>query len=123
MTRVLLIDDDDDIVTMVTARLALDGYDFTVIDRDFEAACTPETFRAIDIVVLDLWLMPDGLRQDYPMAQRLMDSAKEANPLLPVILFSAVVGMHPAEALEAKADAVVRKPGLDKLMAFIGAMT
>lgn len=121
--RVLLIEDDADIVALVKGRFAFESdFELRIIDHDFEGAASTETFRDADAVVLDLWITPNGFNEDYPMARQLLRCAKRYDPMLPVILFSAVVGLHHTE-LESEADAVVHKPHLDRLVKTLATLT
>ena len=57
MSRVLVVDDDDDIRDLVTLRLEMDGHAVIAIGDPVEALARAATTR-LDLAILD-WTMPD----------------------------------------------------------------
>ncbi len=83
MTRVLVIDDDPDVLELVAFKLGKDGYDVS-IERDGDAGLATIVETLPDIIVLD-WLMP-GL-SGIDLCRRIRDEAGTAG--IPVILLTA----------------------------------
>lgn len=82
MTRVLVIDDDPDVLELVAFKLEQDGYDVSIeCDGDAGLATIVETLP--DIIVLD-WMMP-GL-SGIDLCRRIRDEAGTAG--IPVILLT-----------------------------------
>jgi DNA-binding response OmpR family regulator len=102
---VLVADDDDDILTLVTFRLERAGYE-VVAARDGEEALRLAFEHAPDLAVLDV-MMPklDG----YEVTTRLRQN--QATRRMPVILLTArVQEADIARGFEAGADDYVKKP-------------
>lgn len=113
--RILIIDDDADILLVLTSMAEDAGYQVTAIDRgDFleqiDAGALP------DLILLDMLLSGQDGRQ---IARSLKGQATTRR--IPIVMLSA----HPnaeREALEAGADAFLAKPfDLDELLATIAA--
>jgi DNA-binding response OmpR family regulator len=102
---VLVADDDDDILELVSFRLERAGYE-VVTARDGAAALATAQERQPDLAVLDV-MMP-GLN-GYEVTQRLR--ADDATREIPVILLTArVQEADVARGFEAGADDYVKKP-------------
>jgi DNA-binding response OmpR family regulator len=102
---VLVADDDQDILMLVSFRLERAGYD-VIQAHDGEEAVRLAFERAPDLAVLDV-MMPklDG----YEATRQLRD--RETTSKLPVILLTArVQEVDVARGLEAGADDYVTKP-------------
>ncbi len=84
MSRVLVIDDDPDVVELVAFKLEQDGYDVS-IERDGDAGLATIVETLPDIIVLD-WMMP-GL-SGIDLCRRIRDEAGTAG--IPVILLTAM---------------------------------
>jgi DNA-binding response OmpR family regulator len=102
---VLIADDDPDILELVSLTLQRDGYEVAQA-RNGEEALRIASERTLHLAVLDL-MMPgvDG----YEITRRL----READPdhSLPILILSAFAeDRQAARALEAGADAYMRKP-------------
>ena len=108
--KVLVVDDEPQILRAVTASLRGAGYDVTTADTA-EAALTAAAVAPPDAVILDL-VLPDGRGTDVVRELRTWSS-------LPVIVLS-VVGDEgdKVDALDAGADDYVTKPfGVEELLA------
>lgn len=103
--RILLTDDEPNIVLVVTKRLEIQGYE-VLIARDGEEALKKVHELKPDLVLLDIMLPGvDGLN-----VCRILKS-DEATRKIPVILFSARAQTWDKEAgREFGADAYVEKP-------------
>jgi CheY-like chemotaxis protein len=113
--RILIIDDDADILLVLASVVEDAGYQVTAIDRgdyleQIDAGALP------DLILLDMLLSGQDGRQ---IARRLKGQA--ATRRIPIVMLSA----HPdaqREALEAGADAFLAKPfDVDALLATIAA--
>jgi CheY-like chemotaxis protein len=113
--RILIIDDDADILLVLASVVEDAGYQVTAIDRSdyleqIDAGALP------DLILLDMLLSGQDGRQ---IARRLKGQA--ATRRIPIVMLSA----HPdaqREALEAGADAFLAKPfDVDALLATIAA--
>ena len=105
MSRILVADDDPDIVALVTIRLEMAGHE-VVSAHDGEAALALVEARVPDLAVLDV-SMPrlDGLA----LTRRLR--ARTATATLPILILTAAVqATDAAEAVAAGATAYVKKP-------------
>ena len=103
--RVLVADDDEDILSLVAFRLERSGYEVTVA-RDGQEALDGALKSAPDLAVLDV-MMPklDG----YEVTRRLRKS--EATARIPVILLTArVQEADVAQGFDAGADDYIKKP-------------
>jgi DNA-binding response OmpR family regulator len=80
--RVLVVDDDPDIVTLVTDLLAAKGYDVATAPDGLEGILSGIEIEPLDLVILDI-MMPkaDGLG--------VLNALKAIRPNLPVILLTA----------------------------------
>jgi CheY-like chemotaxis protein len=102
---VLVADDDEDILTLVSLRLERAGYDVLVAKDGIEALEAVEA-RTPDIAVVDV-MMPrmDG----HELVRRLR--ARSETAAIPILVLTAAVHDRVAEAsAEAGADAHMRKP-------------
>lgn len=113
-TRILVVEDDRNIVDLIRANLAVRGYDVVTCA---DAAKTVWTFEAEnpDLVLLDLNL-PNG--DGFELCQQL----RERSPV-GIIVVSARRGEHDkVRALNLGADDYLTKPfGVEELLARIGA--
>lgn len=118
MIRVLVVDDDVEVCELIQYRLVLDGskeFQTTLVWSDFERLLLPGAWHDVDCLVLDLWLTPDGISHEYPLAHRIFNAARAERPHLPVIIFSAVVALQHSGDIEANADMVLSKPSIDRI--------
>jgi len=102
---VLVADDDPDILSLVTLRLGLDGYE-VIGAPDGERAVEEALERTPDLAIIDV-TMPklDG----YEVAERLRQH--EPTSAIPIILLTArVQDSDVARGIEAGADDYVKKP-------------
>lgn len=102
---VLVADDDPDIMSLVTLRLGLDGYE-VIGAPDGERAVEEALERTPDLALIDV-TMPklDG----YEVAERLRQH--EPTSAIPIILLTArVQDSDVARGIEAGADDYVKKP-------------
>jgi len=105
---VLVADDDPDIMSLVTLRLGLDGYEM-IGAPDGERAVEEALERTPDLALIDV-TMPklDG----YEVAERLRQH--EPTSAIPIILLTArVQDSDVARGIEAGADDYVKKPFSD----------
>lgn len=105
MRTVLVVEDDEDILTLVTKRLRLDGYE-VVEARDGEEAWELAREWQPTIAVLDLGLPGiDGLE-----VLRRIRADDELSGMLVVLLTARAQEADVRRGFEAGADAYVRKP-------------
>lgn len=102
-TRILVVDDDTNLLDLMLMRLEASGYDVTAIDHENRAreAAAREIF---DVAVVDLQLVKqDGLL--------LMDELHSMQPEMPVIILTAHGSIENAvEAMERGAFTYLTKP-------------
>ncbi|MGI8793153.1 MAG: response regulator transcription factor [Acidimicrobiales bacterium] len=114
--RVLVADDDEDIVELLRINLEAHGYEVSAV-RDGQAALDSARRDPPDLVVLD-WMMPvkDGMETlaELKADEKLCD--------LPVVMITAkATDSDVWEGWQAGADFYITKPfDLDELMRFIG---
>ncbi len=108
--RVLVVDDEQQILRALRTSLRAAGYDVDTADTA-EGALATAAMRPPDAVILDL-VLPDGSGTDVARELRTWSSA-------PVIVLSAVGDeSEKVAALDAGADDYVTKPvGIDELLA------
>jgi two-component system KDP operon response regulator KdpE len=108
--RVLVVDDEQQILRALRTSLRAAGYDVDTADTA-EGALAAAAMRPPDAVILDL-VLPDGSGTDVARELRTWSSA-------PVIVLSAVGDeSEKVAALDAGADDYVTKPvGIDELLA------
>jgi len=113
-TRILVVEDDRNIVDLIQANLAVRGYDVVTCSDAAKAVWTFET-ETPDLVLLDLNL-PNG--DGFELCQQL----RERSPV-GIIVVSARRGEHDkVRALNLGADDYLTKPfGVEELLARIGA--
>ena len=114
--RILIVDDDPDIVLVLVSLLEEAGYDVSTAERTEELARLTEGGAPPDLIVLDRHL--SGL-DGSQVARQL--KARETNRQIPILMLSA----HPdagREAQAAGADGFLPKPfDLDVLLKTVGA--
>ena len=98
--RVLIVDDEPQILAIVRDALVLDDYE--VIEATGGAAALAALARAPEAILLDLW-MPDMDGWTFRRAQLV------SHPAIPVIVFSAV-DVTPDRLAELRPAAVLSKP-------------
>jgi DNA-binding response OmpR family regulator len=102
---VLVVEDDEDILTLVSKRLRLDGYE-VVVARDGEEGLELARKRQPDIAVLDLGLPGlDGIE-----VLRHIRADEKLSGMLVVLLTARAQEADVRRGFEAGADAYVRKP-------------
>jgi DNA-binding response OmpR family regulator len=108
--RVLCVEDDADVCSMITSLLGLLGYE-VVSAETVNEALTRIKDEPFDLYLLDNWL-PGG------SGIELCRTIRERSKSIPVIFYSgAAYGEDKQQALEAGADAYLIKPlEVDKLM-------
>lgn len=113
MTRILLVDDETEILESTSSLLAMEGYDVATESRSGQVLDTIRTKR------------PDIVHQDVRMPQldlRSLIKAMRTDPAIakiPVILFSATMSA-PGMAAAVGADDAIDKPFLpDQLFALL----
>ena len=113
-TRILVVEDDRNIVDLIQANLAVRGYDVVTCADAAKAVWTFET-ETPDLVLLDLNL-PNG--DGFELCQQLRERS-----LVGIIVVSARRGEHDkVRALNLGADDYLTKPfGVEELLARIGA--
>lgn len=114
--RILIVDDDPDIVLVLVSLLEEAGYDVSTAERTEELARLTEGGAPPDLIVLDRHL--SGL-DGSQVARQL--KARETTRQIPILMLSA----HPdagREAQAAGADGFLPKPfDLDVLLKTVGA--
>lgn len=109
--KILIIDDEPDILKTTKCELELDGYDcFTADDGE-------EGLRKIDEIIPDLLLLDLRLpgKNGFQIAREI--KSKGAHRDIPIIIFSAMTG-HAAKRIAVKEKALefIEKPiNIDKL--------
>jgi two-component system KDP operon response regulator KdpE len=113
-TRILVVEDDRNIVDLIQANLAVRGYEVAICADAAKAVWTFETENP-DLVLLDLNL-PNG--DGFELCQQLRERS-----LVGIIVVSARRGEHDkVRALNLGADDYLTKPfGVEELLARIGA--
>ena len=102
---VLVADDDPDILSLVTLRLELDGYE-VIGASDGERAVEEALERTPDLALIDVTMPKLG---GYEVAERLRQH--EPTSAIPIILLTArVQDSDVARGIEAGADDYVKKP-------------
>lgn len=101
-TRVLVVDDDDDVSAICRLTLTTWGADVTVARGAEEARGLLDTDE-VDVIVTDL-VMP-GLT-----GRRFLDWLEQAHPMLPVVVMSGVPDQVRAAAARPNVLAVLDKP-------------
>ena len=102
---VLVVEDDEDILTLVSKRLRLDGYE-VLVARDGEEGLELARERQPDIAVLDLGLPGlDGIE-----VLRHIRADEALSGMLVVLLTARAQEADVRRGFEAGADAYVRKP-------------
>lgn len=116
LRRVLVADDDDDIVELLRINLEAHGYEVAAV-HDGQAALDAVRSDRPDLLVLD-WMMPgkDGMQTLTEL------KADESLKDLPVVMITAKTTDNDVwEGWQAGADFYITKPfDLDELMRFIG---
>ena len=116
LRRVLVADDDEDIVELLRINLEAHGYEVSAVG-DGQAALDAVRSDRPDLLVLD-WMMPvkDGMQA---LAEIKADDALKD---LPVVMITAKTTDNDVwEGWQAGADFYITKPfDLDELMRFIG---
>ncbi|MFC1807452.1 response regulator transcription factor [Candidatus Omnitrophota bacterium] len=104
-TRILLVDDEKDLVDMVSMRLEASGYDVSIA-RDGQAALQMARRDIPDLIILDLMLpILDG----FKVCRMLKFDEKYKH--IPIIMFTARVQEDDKKiGEEVGADAYVTKP-------------
>ncbi|HSX22044.1 MAG TPA: response regulator [Gaiellaceae bacterium] len=102
---VLVVEDDEDILSLVSKRLVLDGFD-VVVARDGEDALKLAQERKPDIAVLDLGL--PGL--DGIDVLRGIRADKALSGMIVILLTARAQEADVRRGFEAGADAYIRKP-------------
>ena len=101
----LIADDDEDILMLVSLRLSRSGFEI-VVARDGEEALRLARERIPDLAVLD-WMMPKASGLDVLRAIR----ADEATAGIPVVLLTARASEADVQqGLDAGADDYIAKP-------------
>lgn len=103
-TKILLVEDNDDISMLVTNRLRHNGFD-VIRAKDGEDGFTKLKSKKPDLVITDL-AMPKLRGNDLVQKIREDDSYKT----LPIIMLSAFVVPRPAEDQTREPDIYMRKP-------------
>ena len=102
---VLVVEDDEDILSLVAKRLRLDGYE-VVEARDGEEALQVAQATKPDIAVLDLGLPGlDGLE-----VLRRIRADETLGPMIVVLLTARAQEADVRRGFDAGADAYIRKP-------------
>ena len=104
--RILIVDDHEDNVELLRARLEARGYQTTTASDGREAIAAASTPPYPDLVLLDV-MMPD--MDGIEVARRL--KADESLPFMPIIMQTALDSTeHTVEGLDAGADDYITKP-------------
>lgn len=107
MATIMIVEDDDDLVSLLSHRLRKEGFD-TVVAWSGEEACRLITEIEIDLVLLDI-LMPgmDG----WAVCRRLRGHYDPRIATIPVIMLTALsAGENRIKGLECGANAYLAKP-------------
>lgn len=123
--RVLIIDDDSEVCDLIKYRLTLgvnEEFDVVTMSKGFERLEALGTFKGFDCLVLDLWLTPDGILKEFPMAHKIFTWARDDNPDLPIVVFSAILGLQQRQDIEDQAEIVITKTNIDNIESVIRAL-
>lgn len=124
--RVLVVDDDAQVCEIIKYRLSLgldNEFDVVIMSHKFDRLEAPGTFQGFDCLVLDLWLEADGILHEFPMAHKIFSWARADNPNLPIVLFSAVIGLQHRQDIEDEAEVVMSKSNIDSIEGVIKTVT
>ncbi|MBV9959956.1 MAG: response regulator [Acidobacteria bacterium] len=101
--RILCVEDDEDVCSMIQTLLGFIGYDVTIV-QTMAAALTGIEAEQFDLYLLDSWL-PGGSGVD------LCRNIRALGVVVPIIFYSgAAYEDDKRQALEAGADAYLIKP-------------
>ena len=92
--RVLLVDDDPDIRTMIATMLSQNAYDISEADSVASAANTLASSAPFDLVILDFWLGNDH-------SVSIMDTISSNGYNIPIVMISGGNRSMDLEATEA----------------------
>jgi CheY-like chemotaxis protein len=104
MARILIADDERDVVDLVEFILAREGYEIIVASNGREAVERVETDHP-DLVILDV-MMPE--MDGYAVQAHLM--ANEATRQIPIIFLTVVTRMREASVNLGKSAVLLQKP-------------
>jgi DNA-binding response OmpR family regulator len=104
MAKILVIEDQPEIVKMVTTRLKAAGYDVISAD-DGQAGMTMAQNEMPDLIITDL-AMP---KMNGNVVVRILKMS-EKHKHIPIIMLSAFVNEHMGDAVDVPADAYLPKP-------------
>jgi pilus assembly protein CpaE len=103
--KILVVDDEPNVLRMVSYTLQIEGYEVVVAQNGAEALSKVQT-EAPDLVILDV-MMPD--MSGIEVCEQLRKKPETIN--LPIIMFSAVSQVSDkVKCLEAGADEFINKP-------------
>ncbi|MGB8227181.1 MAG: response regulator [Sedimentisphaerales bacterium] len=85
MSKILIVDDEKDVLLMLTKRLVAEGYTVITADNGRDAITLAES-RSPDIIILDV-MMPD--MDGGEVAGKLRDNPKTKN--IPVMFLTAMI--------------------------------
>ncbi len=103
--RILIVDDEPDLVRLVCLRLEASGYE-VLVAMDGEAALAKARVERPDLILLDLMLP----KMDGYQVCRLLKNDTRTAPI-PIAIFTARRGEYDEElGKECGADAYIRKP-------------
>ncbi len=94
MARVLVVEDDEDVLTLVERFLSDDGFEVVAVRSVEEASAALLNSEGFELVVSDFYL-------HQSTAASLLDLVKERHPNTPVILTSGGSQQIPIEAVHA----------------------
>jgi DNA-binding response OmpR family regulator len=102
--RVLVVDDNPDVVTLLTDVLTAEGYEVVYARNGIDGLVEAIMRRPVDVVILDIMLpLTDGLT--------ILRILKASRPDLPIVMLSAKNGPDDvAEGFRSGCDAYVTKP-------------
>lgn len=104
--RILVVDDDPELLQLVRVLLSRIGVDITTAENAMQAAQAMRTPPLPDLLILDL-MLPDVSGVDFLRQMR----SKAAFNHVPVLVLSAIIDPdHIRQALDAGADRYLTKP-------------
>lgn len=123
---VLIVDDQPELVLLLNRLFEFDPTTFTVrtVADDFVrgvGAALRE--RTPDVVVLDMWLEPDGLENDFQLSRELFHLVRDQSPSTKIVLYSAVLRLGQELVVELVADVAISKTEPMELIRYVAGIT
>lgn len=89
-TRVLIIEDNNDLATLLREQLQYFDCEVRAVTNMFDDLLQPEPWQNIDAVVLDMWLTPQGWSEGWPVAFKILQYLSDNFPGIVRVVYSAI---------------------------------